>query len=489
MMRRIAVLCALTLAAPASAHASTLVKSGATLTYTAAAGKTSAVTFTEGTPGTVEVQRGAGDDDTITLASGCQTISAGTHYLCPGAGDGAPVTAVVADAGDGNDTLDASGLTAARATLIGGAGDDTLGGGAADDTLSGGDGDDTLLHDAGADSLSGGAGLDRALVDPGRSLSVSLDDVANDGVPGEGDDVHSDIEDVIADPGASGTATLIGDAAGNLLSVTGGRAVITGGGGADELLGSPGDDTIDARDGWPDRVSCGGGTDTVQTDQLDEVASDCEAVNTQNVVGGADDRPPAIAWSSPPSGAALSADAPTTLAVDASDDHGVARVEFYDDDRLVCTDTAAPYTCAYSPRGGDVGRDTLIARAVDTADQSTSVVQAITVDRFALPRLSLKLSPSRDARAPYRFHLSGHLTLPAVVARSQGCTGATVTLSAKVGGKTVTTRRATVTRTCDYATRVTFGHRPGTRIRFTARFEGNAVMQPKTSPAKTGRTR
>jgi Ca2+-binding RTX toxin-like protein len=63
--------------------------------------------------------------------------------------------------------------------------------------------------------------------------------------------------------------------------------VIDGGAGADTLIGSPGedllnggdgDDLIRSDDGLFDFVSCGAGTDTVDSDPLDDVR-DCENVN------------------------------------------------------------------------------------------------------------------------------------------------------------------------------------------------------------------
>jgi hypothetical protein len=481
MMRRILVITALMLAAPASAHAATLTKSGSTLTYVGGAG-VNEVTFTESPPGTVVVQRTGADNDAIA-ATGCTTpeIVPGRTIQCAG------ITTVVADGGAGDDTLDASGLTAARAALGGGAGSDVLSGGAAADTLAGGDGDDSLAGGAGADAIAGGSGID-SVAYAGTPLTVTLDDVAGDGTANEGDNVHSDVEDVSADPGAGGTATLTGSASGNVLSIGTGGGAITGGAGSDTLSGGPAADTIDARDGFADRVSCGAGTDTVKADQLDQVAADCENVTTEPVIGGADDRPPAVTWAAPGSGAELSADDATTLAVSATDDHGVARVQFYDDDRLVCDDTLAPYTCAYAPRGGDVGRDTLIARAVDTADQSASAVQAITVGRFASKAFTLKLGPSRDKFAPYRFTATGKLTLPPQVAPTQGCSGGQVTITAKAGKTTVATRHATLSRHCEYKLKLSFAHRRGSRLRITARFDGNDVMKARTATTRTART-
>jgi hypothetical protein len=212
-------------------------------------------------------------------------------------------------------------------------------------------------------------------------------------------------------------------------------------------------------------------------------------VTTERVVGGADDRPPVVTWSAPSAGASLSGDSPATLAVTATDDHGIAKVAFYDDDRLVCEDTAAPYTCTYRPRGADVGRDTLIARATDTADQSDSAVQAVTVGRFSARSLTLKLGPTRDTRAPYTFTASGKLSLPSPVARTQGCGDGQVTITVKAGRKTVATRHASLSRLCDYKLRIRFGHRPASRLTFRARFGGNDVMKPKSATSRTARTR
>jgi len=195
-----------------------------------------------------------------------------------------------------------------------------------------------------------------------------------------------------------------------------------------------------------------------------------------------------VTWTAPAAASSLSADKPTTLTVSATDDHGVAKVQFLDDDRLVCEDTVAPYTCDYAARGGDVGRDTLIARAVDTADQASSAVQAVTVRRFSARKLTLKLNPGRDTHAPYRFQVTGNLTLPPAVSRTQGCQGAEVSIIVRAGGKIVATRRLTLSRVCGYQRRIDFSSRPGTRPRFTAKFLGNDVMQPISAPSRTGRT-
>jgi Ca2+-binding RTX toxin-like protein len=190
--------------------------------------------------------------------------------------------------------------------LDGGAGGDTLnglggsddltdsGGDGAADSFDAGDGDD-VLGDAGAgpDSFSGGAGEDLLAAYAARTTAVTatLDGIPDDGAPGEGDNVGTDIEDVV---GGSGDDTIAGSAADNELAGGPGNDAIAGGGGndglhgdagADLLDGGPGRDLLDgdggpdtlrSRDGATDRDLCGGGTDSAQAEGRDHVATDCE---------------------------------------------------------------------------------------------------------------------------------------------------------------------------------------------------------------------
>ena len=281
MTRRVLASLLFLLAAPASAHAATLNNFGGTLTYVAAPGEDNDVAFSQGA---MAVTVTASDSDPIT-ATGC--TGANPTFVCAG------VVKVAAGGGDGDDILDAAGLTTAGAALDGGAGDDQLQGGDGADSIRGGDGIDTYT----------------AAGDP---VTVTLDDVADDGTTGEGDNIHSDVEDVVAT--TTQAATVVGSGAGNVISVDGGPATINGGAGSD---------TLNARDGYADRVNCSAGTDAVKADQLDQVASDCENVTREPVVGGADDRPPVVAWTAPAVGSSIPADKPTTLTASATDDRGV----------------------------------------------------------------------------------------------------------------------------------------------------------------------
>lgn len=246
--------------------------------------------------------------------------------------DGQPTTL---DGGAGDDVL--KGGTGPDA-LLGGDGSDTLEGGAGQDRLQGEAGDDLLAGDGSkglyADTIDGGAGIDRIDFDwsdgsydaPEVPVNVTLAGGADDGRPGEGDDVRG-VEKIVSyaagqlvgGDGAehlevfqiTSVAELIGNGGNDVLKGADGADRLDGGAGADDLdagfgddvvVGGPGadsiagdrrggdcgplwcklpygNDTIDARDGERDSVTCGAGQDTVSADLVDVVAPDCETVS------------------------------------------------------------------------------------------------------------------------------------------------------------------------------------------------------------------
>lgn len=222
-----------------------------------------------------------GDDDadvtstgvdrlTVTGTTGADKISANG-----GLGTGLPYPAALSvNGGDGNDTLtggDADDYLSGDAgndLLTGGEGDDKLYGVSGADRLSGGYGNDILVggidndvqsggpnNDVfyaectvdGADRLSGGAGNDAAYYSCRTlSLTITLDNLANDGAAAEGDNVLVGIERVI---GGAGGDTIVGSPGDDSLFGGAGNDIIGGNDGADLLSGDAGNDTITGGDG------------------------------------------------------------------------------------------------------------------------------------------------------------------------------------------------------------------------------------------------
>jgi Ca2+-binding RTX toxin-like protein len=123
---------------------------------------------------------------------------------------------------------------------------------------------------------------------------VTLDDAANDGTPGELDNVKSDIERVSGGngndsldasaatngpkslSGGLGDDTIVGSPVSSLLAGGDGNDTITGGAGVDLIYGDSGIDSINSRDRGRDRVDCGLGVDNpVQGDVGDQLTG-CE---------------------------------------------------------------------------------------------------------------------------------------------------------------------------------------------------------------------
>src|SRR4051794_1655761 len=97
------------------------------------------------------------------------------------------------------------------------------------DMLRGGPGDDVIDGGPGADDTARGRGI-AAVTYAGRpAVVVTIDDLANDGPPGEHDNVQTDIEDVY---GGDGADALSGSAGANTLEGGPGDDLLSGGGGS-----------------------------------------------------------------------------------------------------------------------------------------------------------------------------------------------------------------------------------------------------------------
>jgi hypothetical protein len=347
-----AVFATLVVAAPAGASTVTRAADGTLVLVGAPAENSDVVvgdSYTD-TPGYVSIQDRAG---LTATASGCGPVSysmvecrADARGVDLELGDGNdqaktnvfwPTSVPLAmHGGPGNDTLtgfDGNDL------LDGGDGNDVLDGGAGADTVLGGNGDDEVMgdhfEDPSPDVIDGGAGYDRLendytdrFTDSQPDVAISLGGGADDGRPGEGDNV-TNVERVVVNVGGSLTGT---DAPEDLeafqtshpvtISAAGGNDIISAGGGDDTVDGGAGDDFIDAgygndtitggpgrdvihadlvgndcgpvwcnfpygndtvyaQDGEVDTIDCGiAGDDTVYADPIDHVSGDCDHIIT-----------------------------------------------------------------------------------------------------------------------------------------------------------------------------------------------------------------
>ena len=129
------------------------------------------------------------------------------------------------DALAGNDTVNAR---AGDDVVLGREGQDTIHGRSGEDDVVGDEGSDTLFGEGGPDTLSGGGGTNLYF-------------------------------------GGSGPHRIVASSAASV-----------GGTAGEEIHGGPGNDLIFARDELQDIIDCGGGSDEVANDPIDQVDPNCE---------------------------------------------------------------------------------------------------------------------------------------------------------------------------------------------------------------------
>jgi Ca2+-binding RTX toxin-like protein len=193
----------------------------------------------------------------------------------PGEGDNIGTDVENVLAGPLSDTLVGN---AAANRLNGGPGDDAVVGGPGGDEVEGGAGADGLDGGTGPDTFRGGDGTDTARFgDRTAAVRVSLNNRRDDGVRNEGDNVPTDVENVVS---GSGPDDLTGSAGANRLEAGSGEDFVDGRAGADSLLGGAAPDTLRLRDRSGDpRPSCGDGIDFVIADPGETAQGDCEDVD------------------------------------------------------------------------------------------------------------------------------------------------------------------------------------------------------------------
>ena len=164
------------------------------------------------------------------------------------------VVGATVNCGEGNDTAN------------GGSGSDVLRGEGGNDELSGKGGDDVMDGGTGADKFFGGHGVDTVDYSSrtaSQHVTVTLDNNANDGQSGEGDNVKDTVENLVGGAGNDNFSSPSNSNAFNSFWGNDGHDNLTGGGGDDNLDGGNGHDVIDGGEG-NDWVTAGAGYDVLR---------------------------------------------------------------------------------------------------------------------------------------------------------------------------------------------------------------------------------
>jgi Ca2+-binding RTX toxin-like protein len=272
------------LAVPAMAHAANVTVANKTITFNAGAGETNTAVIVKQQSTPVATIYFVGDQNpnvtvSASAAQGCLPTPAALGlpkgYLCT-VPIVTPVTSIVENLGDGNDTgvirTDASGP---NGTINGGTDDDTLVGGRENDTFHGNGGTDNVAYVGIA-----AAGITRT-VPVTAALPGGATPSSGNGQSGENDAIAADVEGLT---GGNGNDTLTGNGGANTIAGsappgtpdvnpqpagTESRDFINGAGGSDTLLagdsgtvaGNDGNDTVVGGRSFVNVTTVNGGPD------------------------------------------------------------------------------------------------------------------------------------------------------------------------------------------------------------------------------------
>ncbi|WP_253665277.1 Ig-like domain-containing protein [Thermus scotoductus] len=150
--------------------------------------------------------------------------------------------------------------------------------------------------------------------------------------------------------------------------------------------------------GYPD------GPVTLRARAVDAAGNSAEATLTVTVANQ-DKEAPKVVWKAPADGSQVSRT--VTLEVEASDNVGVAKVEFFAGSTKLGEATTAPYTFSWNTTGYPDGPVTLRARAVDAAGNSAEATLTVTVANapkvsWVSPMPNQKLAGFVDLQAEVR---------------------------------------------------------------------------------------
>ena len=138
------------------------------------------------------------------------------------------------------------------------------------------------------------------------------------------------------------------------------------------------------------------------TDSTKPTAQTCSTNPTRTITvqaAGGDTTAPTVSLSSTPAGPTYTTAQTVTINATATDNVGVTKVEFYDNNVLQATDTSSPYSYAWSINAASNGTHNWTAKAYDAANNiGTSSVMPRTVN-IAGPNVSIN-STSETSSVP-----------------------------------------------------------------------------------------
>ena len=171
----------------------------------------------------------------------------------------------------------------------------------------------------------------------------------------------------------------------------------------------------------------------------------------------------------------------TAVTVAATSGAGVAKVEFLLGTRLVCTVTAAPYSCLVVPRAGDVGLQSLRVVITDNAGGVTVLSRQVLIDRFRAAGVDIGVKQKRLKGNRERRTITARIELPAGVSAAEACGDGSVTFVVTRRGRAFLNEQVALRADCTARLRFTAKRARKPIHKVSARFADSTVLYPISS--------
>jgi Bacterial Ig domain len=171
----------------------------------------------------------------------------------------------------------------------------------------------------------------------------------------------------------------------------------------------------------------------------------------------------------------------TNVTVDPNAPAGVAKVEYFLGNRLVCTVTQAPFTCTVVPQAGDVGLQTLRVVVTDKLGRTVVAERQVLIREFESRGITIRIKYVKVKGNRVRRTITAQLRPPAGMTQAEACADSRMTLVVTRKRRPYSNTQPSLDSNCSVRTRLTSKRAKKRIYAISARFPGNTVLLPTTT--------
>jgi hypothetical protein len=170
----------------------------------------------------------------------------------------------------------------------------------------------------------------------------------------------------------------------------------------------------------------------------------------------------------------------TVVAISPTSNVGIAKIEWFLGDRLICTVTGAPFTCTIVPKASDVGLQSLRVVITDKNGLTTVLSRQVLVPLFKARGVSISVKYQRASRGRVRRTITARVLMPNGVSAREACASSRINLVVTRNFRPFSNSQPSLDSVCSARLRITSRRGKRQIYAISARFGGNTVLLPVT---------